>query len=49
MGSDLTRLIEACFLEHDGDGEFLSGVRGFPYSVIGRWVMADAPSSQQNR
>lgn len=35
MGSDLTRLIEACFLEHDGDGEFLSGVRGFPYSVIG--------------
>lgn len=35
MGNGLVRLIEAWFLEHDGDGEFLSGIRGLPYSVIG--------------
>lgn len=35
MENGLTRLIEAWFLEHDGDGEFLSHTRGFPYSVIG--------------
>jgi len=29
------RLIREWFLEHDGDGEFVSGVRAFPYSVIG--------------
>jgi len=35
MGSNLTKLIQAWFLEHDSDGEFLTGTRAYPYSVIG--------------
>jgi hypothetical protein len=35
MGNKHTKLIQAWFLEHDGDGEFLIGPREFPYSVIG--------------
>ncbi len=35
MGKELMRSIEAWFAAHDGDGEFTSGPRAFPYSVIG--------------
>lgn len=35
MRSDSRRQIRAWFQEHDGDGEFVSGMRACPYSVIG--------------
>lgn len=35
MPRNIAKLIEAWFLEHDGDGEFLAGRRACPYSLIG--------------
>lgn len=35
MKNDSTKLIREWFAEHDGNGEFVSGIKAFPYSVIG--------------
>jgi hypothetical protein len=33
--TNVRSIVRACFLKHDGDGEFQSGTRVFPYSVLG--------------
>lgn len=35
MDNDVAQLIEACFAEHDNDGDFASDISTSPYSVIG--------------
>jgi hypothetical protein len=35
MPGDATKLIRSWFAKHDGDGEFATGMRAAPYSVIG--------------